>query len=70
MTQMKLFCFTNISADILIHIFGYNFCIEHYILAHFHSMLLSLKALKIISKEATIFGHQNVGEIDPWSQFH
>jgi hypothetical protein len=47
MAQKMLFCFTNISAEILINFLGYSFCTESHILAHFCQMLLPLKESKI-----------------------
>jgi hypothetical protein len=46
--------FTNISAEILQHIFGYSFCAEHHILAHFYQMLLPLKESEIICARAVL----------------
>jgi hypothetical protein len=48
MAQKTLFGFTNLSAEIFLHVLGYTFCEECHILAHFHQMQLPLKALKII----------------------
>ncbi len=42
-----LFCFTNISAEILLYVLGYSFGTKHHILAFVCQMLLPLKALKI-----------------------
>jgi hypothetical protein len=53
-----LFCFTNISAEILLHILGYSFCSKQHILAHFCRMLLPFKASKISSAKATQLWHQ------------
>jgi hypothetical protein len=41
-----LFCFSNISAEILWHILGYRFCYESHILAHFCQLLLPSRASK------------------------
>jgi len=60
MAQNLLFCFTNNSAKKLLHILGYNICIEHNILAHFCKMLLPLKASKIICAKAVWLFYQNV----------
>jgi hypothetical protein len=65
MSQKMLFCFTNISAEILLHILDYNFYIEHHILAHLCQMMLPLKASKIISEKAHLLWRQNVGGIYP-----
>ncbi len=43
-----LFCFANLSAEILLHVLGFDFCARHNILAHFCQMLLPLKSIKII----------------------
>ncbi len=59
-----LFCFVNISAEILLHIIGYNFCTEPHILAHFLQMLVPLRASKIIGAKAALLFQQNVDEID------
>jgi hypothetical protein len=44
MAQNMLFCFANISAEILLHVLGYIYCAEKNILANFCRMLLPLKA--------------------------
>jgi hypothetical protein len=49
-----LFCFADISAEILLIILGCSFCTEHPILTHFCRMLLPLKALKIICAKAAL----------------
>jgi hypothetical protein len=49
-----LFCFTSISAEILLHILGYSFFIEHHILAGFCQMLLPLKASNIICNKLLV----------------
>jgi hypothetical protein len=49
-----LFCFANISAEILLLILGCSFCIEHPILTHFCPMLLPLKASKISCAKAAL----------------
>ncbi len=59
-----LFCFVNISAEILLHIIGYSFCTEPHIMAHFLQMLVPLRASKIICTKAVLLDHQNVDEID------
>jgi hypothetical protein len=48
MGQKMQFCFTNISAEILLHVLGYSFRSECHILAHFDQKLLPLNAPKII----------------------
>jgi hypothetical protein len=59
-----LFCFTSISAEILLYILGYYFFTAHHILVHFWKMLLTLTASKIICAKAThCFGAKNVYEI-------
>jgi len=59
-----LLCFTNISAEILLHTLGYYFFTAHLILVHFCQMLLTLKASKIICAKATHwFGAKNVYKI-------
>jgi hypothetical protein len=42
-----LFCFDNISAEILQHILGYSFCAKSHILEHFCQTLLLTRASKI-----------------------
>jgi hypothetical protein len=54
MVQQILFCFTNISAEILLHILGYRFCAEDHILAHFYYMGKQLEASKIVRAKATL----------------
>jgi hypothetical protein len=54
MAQKMLFCFTNISAEILLHILGYNFCSQHHILARFCQMLLPSKTSKIICAKTAL----------------
>jgi hypothetical protein len=61
-----LFCFTNISAEILLHVLGYSFYTQHHILAHICQMLLQLKASKIISAKAALLWHQKDDEIGFW----
>jgi hypothetical protein len=43
MAQKMLFCFTNISAEILLRVLDNSFCSEHHILAHFNQVLLAVK---------------------------
>jgi len=62
--QKMLFCFTNISLEILLHLFGYNFCAESHILAHFCQMLSPLKALKLSAQKLLCFGAENVDGIE------
>jgi hypothetical protein len=54
MAQMMLFCFTNISVEILPHVLGYSFCTGCHILANFPQKLLSLKVSEIISAKAAL----------------
>jgi hypothetical protein len=56
--------FTNICAEILLHILGCGFCTEHHILAQFSQMLLPIKALKIKCVKGALLCHKNVIEID------
>jgi hypothetical protein len=44
--QKMLLCFTNISAEILLHILDYNFYIERHILAQLCQLMLPLKTSK------------------------
>jgi hypothetical protein len=53
-----LFCFTNISSEVLLHVLGYSFCFERHILVHFCQMLLPLEASKIICAKAALLWHQ------------
>ncbi len=46
MAQNMLFCFANISDEILLHVLDYVYCVEKNILANFGRMLLPLKASK------------------------
>ncbi len=64
---MMLFCFSNISAEILLHILGhYNLCTECHILARFCQMFLAaIESIKIICKRVFCFGAKNVGDFDP-----
>jgi len=69
MDQKMLFCFTNISAEILLHILGYSFCAKGHILVHFCQMLLLFKALKIAcAKSLTALEPKNVVEMAPGPQ--
>jgi hypothetical protein len=70
MEHKMLFCFANISAEMLLHIIGYNFCTEPHILAHFLQMLVPLRASKIICAKAALLCHQNVDEIDRCKLLH
>jgi hypothetical protein len=56
--KIMLFCFTNLSAEILLHNVSYSFCTEHHILVHFSQMLQSLKALKIMCTKADLLYQQ------------
>ncbi len=42
-----LFCFANISDEILLHVLGYSFCTEHLILVHFLPNAVAIKSIKI-----------------------
>jgi hypothetical protein len=57
MAQNMLFCFTNISAEILLHVLLYSFCTELHVWAHFDQMLLPLKAAKIIGTKGALIWH-------------
>jgi len=52
------FHFTNISAQILLHISGYSFCTKCHILAHFSQLLLPTKISKIIFAKVALLWHQ------------
>jgi hypothetical protein len=54
MALRKLFGFTNISENSLLHILGYSFCAKHHILVHFWHELLQLYASKIILAKAAL----------------
>jgi hypothetical protein len=60
-----LLYFTNISAENLLHIFGYNFCTEYHILVQFCDMLLTLKVSINICAKGALHWHKNYGKIDP-----
>ncbi len=61
-----LFCFANISAEILLHILGYSFRTEHHCLAYFHQTLMPLKESKFICAKAAPFGcHKMLGKLAP-----
>jgi hypothetical protein len=62
--QKMDFCFTNISAEILLHILRNILCPEHHILAHFCQMLLPIKALEIMCAKAALLWRYNVDETD------
>jgi hypothetical protein len=72
MPQKMLICFTDISAEILLHILGYSFCTECHILAHFFAECSCHEKHRKLSAEILIcFGAKNVGEIDPcMTYFH
>jgi hypothetical protein len=54
-----LLYFTIICAKILLHILGNSFCTDYHILAHFFCpMMLTQKALKIISAKAALLWRQ------------
>jgi hypothetical protein len=54
MVQKMLFCFTNMSAEIIWHVLGYSFFTQYQILVIFCQFLLPLKASKIIcAKDAS-----------------
>jgi hypothetical protein len=65
MAQKMLFCFNYISAEFLIYIFGYNFCTERHILAHFCKVLLPFKHLKLSAQKLFCFVAIKIGEIEP-----
>jgi len=62
--QKMVLCFTNLSAEILLHILINILCPEHHILAHFCQMLLPLKTLEIICAKAALLWCYNVDETD------
>jgi hypothetical protein len=64
MAQNRLFFFTNISAENLMHILDNGFCTERNLLAHFCTILFLLKASKIFAQKLLFFAAKNVGEID------
>ncbi len=52
-----LFCFSNISAENLLHIFGDKFCAECHILVLFCQMLfVAIKTIKIV--KSVLIRHQ------------
>jgi hypothetical protein len=58
MVQKLLFSFTNIYAEILLHITGCSFCADWYVLVHFCQMLWPEKAPKIICAKADLLWPQ------------
>ncbi len=60
-----LLYFTNISAEILLHILGYNFWNEYHILVQLFNMLLTLKVSINICAKGALHWHKNYGKIDP-----
>jgi hypothetical protein len=60
MAQKMLFCFTNISAKILLHVLSRSFCTEHHILAHFCQMLLPLKSSEMNCAKSDLLWHQKM----------
>jgi hypothetical protein len=60
MAQNIFVCFTKISAEILLHIFGYNFYTDRHILVHFIQMLLQLKASKRFCVKGASLWHQKM----------
>jgi hypothetical protein len=60
-----LFCFTNISAEIVLHILDYNVCTKHHILAQFCQCCYHKKHQKLSAQKLLCFSTKNVSEIDP-----
>ncbi len=58
MAQKMLFCFTNISAEILLHILSFSFCTERHPLAQFCQMWLRLNTSKIICAKAALLWYR------------
>jgi hypothetical protein len=56
---MMMFYFTNIFAEISLHILCYSFSPQRHLLAHFCQMLLPSKAQKIISAKAVLLLRHN-----------
>jgi hypothetical protein len=65
MVQNMLFCFTNISAEILLLVLGYSICTKCHILVHFCQMLLPSKSSNYHRKSCSTYAPKNAGEIDP-----
>jgi hypothetical protein len=63
MVQKMPFCFSNISAEILLHVLGYSFCMESKKLAHFWQMLLSLNYL---CKSCSDLAPKMLVKLTPW----
>jgi hypothetical protein len=65
MAQKMLFCFTKTSAEILLHLLGYNFMCP---IAYFNTLLPIAVAIKrhkkLSSQKLFCFGTKNVNEID------
>ncbi len=64
MAQKMLFCFTNISAEILLHTLGYRFNNEWCILAHFWQKALPLKGSRMLCAKDALISCQKIDEID------
>jgi hypothetical protein len=65
MVQKMLFCFTNISAEILLHIFRLHFFAPSALLwCLFAKWLPFKKHLKLSAQKLLCFGAKSVGEID------
>jgi hypothetical protein len=58
MAQKIMFCFTSISAEILLQILGYSFNAKRHILVDFCQMKLPLKSSKFICSRAALIYHQ------------
>ncbi len=52
MVQKMIICFTNINAEILLHILGYCFYTEHHILAQFFKCAIAFKHVKIYLRKS------------------
>jgi hypothetical protein len=66
MTQKMSFCFTNISAKIVLHILGYSFCAECHILLPFLPNVVASKCIKNYPcKSCSALAPTNVGKFDP-----
>jgi hypothetical protein len=61
MAQKMLFCFTNISVQILLHILYRSFCTERHILANVCQNGAVIKASKIICTIADLLLRQKCG---------
>jgi hypothetical protein len=58
MAHKLLLCFTNMFAEILVHVIGYCYCAEHHALEKFCHLLLPSKTSEIICAKAAFMCYQ------------